>query len=90
MEEYVTMRSEKLLWLIAALLVISVALPLPARGERVSLKFSYSTNNISGNDINTWVDSFNHGDGTATVALRTRDPMLVDEQRYIRLSVSRR
>jgi hypothetical protein len=32
---------------------------MPALGERASLKFSYSTNGITGADINTWIDSFN-------------------------------
>ncbi len=45
--------------LITAMVVLLTVISLPARGERVSLKFSYSTNRISGNDINTWIDSFN-------------------------------
>jgi len=44
---------------ITALIMLLAALSIPARGERVSLKFSYSTNNISGTDINTWIDSYN-------------------------------
>jgi len=36
-----------------------ICLALPAQSERISLKLGYSTNNISGADINTWVDSFN-------------------------------
>lgn len=31
----------------------------PSLGEHLSFKLGYSTNNISGNDINTWIDSFN-------------------------------
>jgi hypothetical protein len=58
MEKYIKMRRPKNL-VFFALIVLLAALSTPARGERVSLKFSYSTNNISGNDINTWVDSFN-------------------------------
>jgi hypothetical protein len=58
MEKYEEMKRQNIP-IILALIVLLAAFSIPARGERVSLKFSYSTNNINGNDINTWVDSFN-------------------------------
>jgi len=58
MEKYMAMRSPKIL-LITTIIVLLAAVSVPARGERVSLKFSYSSNNLTGNDINTWIDSFN-------------------------------
>ena len=39
--------------------LLAALLSQPALGERISFKLGYRTNNISGNDINTWIDSFN-------------------------------
>lgn len=58
MEKYVAMKFPTIR-LITAMAVLLAAVSVPARSERVSLKFSYSTNGITGNDINTWIDSFN-------------------------------
>ncbi len=58
MEKYVAMKFPTIR-LITAMVVLLAAVSMPARSERVSLKFSYSTNGITGNDINTWIDSFN-------------------------------
>ncbi len=41
------------------LILLVALLSQPALCERISFKLGYSTNNISGNDINTWIDSFN-------------------------------
>jgi hypothetical protein len=58
MEEYLAMKIRKVMPLFAPVLLVAL-MALPAQGERISLKFSYGSNNISGTDINTWIDSFN-------------------------------
>ena len=52
------MKTRKFMALLAPAMLLAL-LAHPVHGERISLKFCYGSNNISGNDINTWVDSFN-------------------------------
>jgi hypothetical protein len=58
MEEYLAMKTRRFMALIAPAMLLAL-LAHPMYGERISLKFCFGSNNISGTDINTWVDSFN-------------------------------
>jgi|GEM_PF-772226 len=58
MEEYPKMKRR--IYLTTAVLVIGLALAYqPAWAEHVSFKLSFSTNSVTGNDINPWIESFN-------------------------------
>ncbi|NOR15166.1 MAG: hypothetical protein GQ544_05645 [Candidatus Aminicenantes bacterium] len=57
MEQYTPMKSLKLKPLFCLLLLAVLAQPMLA--ERASLKLSFITNSISGNDVNTWIESYN-------------------------------
>jgi hypothetical protein len=52
------MKSRKYPFLVCWLALIGL-LAAPARAERISFRLSFSTNNISGNDINHWIESTN-------------------------------
>ncbi len=58
MEEYLNMK-QRIIYMMAAAVILSALAYRPAWAERVSLKLSFSTNNVAGHDINPWIDSFN-------------------------------
>ncbi len=58
MEKYTAMKIPKITIVLTLSLMVTL-LSQPVMGERISFKLGYRTNSISGNDINTWIDSFN-------------------------------